>query len=102
MSTTQIEAAQKWSILLRSQARQSHSAQLGSSSLIDLANTLDDLLTDHKALGDKCNDYDTLKQRVEELEGAAKRQQGLKSGMRPAVVKTPPRAVDEDDNNAVA
>jgi hypothetical protein len=101
MSTTQIEAAQKWSILLRSQARQSHSAQLGSSSLIDLANTLDDLLADYKALGEKCNDYDTLKQRVEELEGAAKAQQAQSKPVAVPAAK-PRQQAAKEPNDAVA
>ena len=101
MSNIQLEAAQKWSILLRSQAQQSHSAAFGSSSLIDLANTLDDLLADYKALGEKCNDYDTLKQRVEELEGAAKAQQGQNKPVAVPAAK-PRQQAAKEPSDAVA
>jgi hypothetical protein len=101
MSNTQLEAAQKWSILLRSQARQSHSAQFGSSSLNDLADNLDALLADYKALGEKCNDYDTLKQRVAELEGAAKAQQAQNKPVALPTAK-PRQQAAKEPNDAVA
>jgi flagellar motility protein MotE (MotC chaperone) len=72
MTAKQIESAAKWVILLRHQAKQQHSTEFGSSSLIDLANYLDLLLADNKELDEKCKDYDTLKARLAKLETKAK------------------------------
>jgi hypothetical protein len=94
MTVKQIESATKWSILLRYQAQNQHSTELGSSSLIDVANNLDLLLADNKALAEKCDDYDAIKARLAVLE-KAKPQQELKAKSRIEVVGKEP-------NNAVA
>lgn len=101
MTVNKYEFAKKWSILLRHQAQQQHSTELASSSLIDLANNLDLLLEDNKALGEKCNDYDTLKERLAELEGAAKPSPAETKPVAAPVVKSRVQVVKEP-SNAVA
>ena len=94
-----VQSAQKWLELLRDRAKTSHSVELASSSVNDLSAVLESLLKSHSALVDSCKDIDTIKARLAKLEAATKDKTAV---MKPAVVKNPVRAVDEESTDAVA
>lgn len=93
-NNTILEAAKNWRDLLLGHAKVSHSLELGNSSIIDLASTLDGLLTENARLADESKDYTVDKARLARLEAGAKAQQELsKAKPRPQLIKEADDAV---------
>jgi hypothetical protein len=67
-----VEAAQKWLELLRQQAKVSHTVELASSSVNDLALALENLLKSHGVLSEASKDLVVVKERLDRLEKAGK------------------------------